>query len=191
MNIAKKIEFTRLAHFGQLDKSGYEYWYHPLRVMLRLGPSATTVERDAGLLHDVLEDTKVTKQEMLDAGFSEEAVDTVDKFLTRREGTTYSEYIQNIIVNGNDTARKCKFADLADNLSPGRSAKLPEHLRGINTRHVKARDLLWEAFGDAMLGRIVWGDLPDEFMKPFLSDKTLVIALDAKIVKWDLLYLKV
>ena len=190
MKIRQAIEFMKKAHYGQLDKSGYEYWYHPLRVMLRLGPNASFEERCAALLHDVLEDTPFTIQDMAEAGIPEISIFTVDRFLTRREGTTYREYIKNIIDRGNTLARRIKISDLADNMSPGRSAKLPEHLKGINIRHLNARKLIRNTFDTIdpdLFKDIVEGDLPNEFMEPFVKDHP-VLSLDAKFIKWELLY---
>src|SRR4051812_11142258 len=115
MNIQDAIVFMKQAHYGQLDKSGYEYWYHPLRVMLRLGPKATFDERCVALLHDVLEDTEVTVKDMLDAGFTRNVVAVVDMLLTRRAGTPYQEYIARIMEGNSDAARVVKFSDLCDN----------------------------------------------------------------------------
>lgn len=186
MNIQDAIVFMKQAHYGQLDKSGYEYWYHPLRVMLRLGPKATFDERCVTLLHDVLEDTDVTVKDMLDAGFSRYAVSTVDMLLTRRAGTPYQEYIARILEADNNTARLAKFSDLCDNLSPGRSAKLPEHLKGINVRHVRARLLLAEGFDTVgLFDGVAEGDLPDEFIRPFVEGSDIG-NMDTDIVKWEL-----
>lgn len=187
MNIKDAIELTKQYHFGQLDKSGIDYWYHPLRVMLRLGPNATFIERCAALLHDVLEDTEVTVQDMIDDGFPEQSVEIVDFYLTRRPDVTYAQYIEKIYNEPSDAPRMCKFADLADNLSPGRSAKLPDHLKGINTRHIKARAKLQEQ-GDVfgIFDEIIEGDIPDEFLRPFLDDSVLGDMTDGT-VKWELL----
>lgn len=158
-----------MAHYGQLDKGGCDYWYHPLRVMLRLGPKATFIEQCATLFHDVLEDTPVTAQDMLDAGVPEIAVFVVDKFLTRREGTIYNDYMMNIVEGGNVIAVRAKFADLADNMSPARSDSLPEHLRGVKHRYIKSRELLLTNFPPEVFHGILEGNLPDEMLEPYLG----------------------
>ena len=84
---------------------------HPLRVML--GVSGVRA-RAVAVLHDVLEDTAVTAEELREANLSSEVVDAVTA-LTRRSGQTYEQYIEQVA--GNAIARSVKLADLADNLA--------------------------------------------------------------------------
>ena len=66
------------------------------------------------VLHDVLEDTAVTAEQLREANLSREVVDAVS-VLTRRSGQTYEQYIEQVA--GNAIARPVKLADLADNLA--------------------------------------------------------------------------
>ncbi|MEI9902771.1 MAG: hypothetical protein WDN06_01410 [Asticcacaulis sp.] len=56
------------AHDGQVDASGHDYYLHPMAVMKRLPEGADHEVKLAALLHDVLEDTPYTRQNLLDRG---------------------------------------------------------------------------------------------------------------------------
>src|SRR6056297_1662433 len=77
-NIIKAYHFAESAHEGQVRKSGEKYFTHPLQVALILAE----LEMDdntivAGLLHDVLEDTKYEYKEIAKE-FGEEVAWLVD-----------------------------------------------------------------------------------------------------------------
>jgi (p)ppGpp synthase/HD superfamily hydrolase len=100
-------------HHGQRYPSpeAEPYILHPVRVMLRVsGIRAQTV----AVLHDVLEDTAVTAEELREANLSTEVLDAVTA-LTRTSGQTYDEYIEQVADNA--IARQVKLAGLADNLA--------------------------------------------------------------------------
>jgi (p)ppGpp synthase/HD superfamily hydrolase len=101
------------AHHGQRYPSPETepYILHPLRVML--GVSGVRA-RAVAVLHDVLEDTAVSAEELREANLSSEVIDAVT-VLTRRSGQTYDQYIAQVA--GNAIARPVKLADLADNLA--------------------------------------------------------------------------
>ena len=156
------IEIMRQAHEGQIDKSGRPYYLHPLRVAMRLG-HCTAAERHAALLHDVVEDTLVTLDQLRDMGYSKEILDLVN-LLTRRkpEGESHNEYMERIIESRNVQALRVKLADVYDNMSPARTRALPQHERGI--RHRFARDAArvqtaLQALGDELHRTIIDGDL--------------------------------
>ncbi|MGI6225130.1 MAG: RelA/SpoT family protein [Peptococcales bacterium] len=76
--IKKAYEFAFVAHEGQLRNSGEPYITHPLAVsviLASLGLDDTTIV--AGLLHDVVEDTKVELKDIREK-FSEEIALLVD-----------------------------------------------------------------------------------------------------------------
>lgn len=106
-------------HKGQFDKAGQPYILHPLRVMANLGREANETQRISAVLHDIVEDTEVTFQDLRDQGFGEEVVQAVDA-LTKRphEKDDYMVAIQR--VSQNETARRVKIADLTDNLDLSR-----------------------------------------------------------------------
>ena len=98
------------AHRGQVEKAGQPYCLHVLRVMFRLD---TELERMAGVLHDLVEDTPYTLQDLRDRGYPEAVVEAVD-CLTWREGESYGQFLGR--VKGNRVARRVKIADLEDNM---------------------------------------------------------------------------
>jgi (p)ppGpp synthase/HD superfamily hydrolase len=102
------------AHRGQVDKAGKPYILHVLRVMLR---QETETAQIVAVLHDVLEDTSVTMENLRAAGFSSEICEAVDA-LTRRPGEAYDAMISRVAAN--PLARVVKLADLEDNMDPRR-----------------------------------------------------------------------
>lgn len=134
-SLEEAILIATRAHRGQKDRGGVPYILHPLRVM---GKVNGTAERIAAVLHDVVEDTSVTLDDLRKAGFSEEIVEAVDA-LTRRENEGYDAFIRRVLTNA--VARRVKVADLEDNLDLLRLPQLAEHdfQRLIRYRKAHAR----------------------------------------------------
>lgn len=109
------LEKAWKAHEGQKDKAGMPYILHPVHVAEQMKDEIAVC---AALLHDIVEDTDVTSEE-LERDFPEEVTDAV-KILTREKNTDYMEYIS--IVSSNPVAREVKLADLAHNSDPDRMA---------------------------------------------------------------------
>ena len=109
---AAKALATR-AHEGQTDKAGLPYITHPQRVASRLH---TPEEQVVGWLHDTVEDTEVTLS-TIESQFGPETTAAVDA-ISRREGETWSEYLDR--VQENPVARAVKISDLIDNSNLGR-----------------------------------------------------------------------
>ena len=105
------------AHRGRKDKAGAVYILHPLTVMLHM---KTKDERIVAVLHDVVEDTKYTLEDLRKAGYSQKVLRSLD-YLTKRDGEEYEEFIKR--VKHNPLARKVKMADLKDNLDLKRIRK--------------------------------------------------------------------
>ena len=103
MNIAYK------AYHKQKDKGGFPYINHPFHIAEQMEDEYSTC---VALLHDVVEDSSVTLNE-LSSTFPPEIIEAVS-ILTRKEGILYSDYINN--VKKNKLARSVKLADLAHNL---------------------------------------------------------------------------
>ena len=103
LSIAKK------AHAGQVDKAGVDYIQHPLYVASQV---KTEQEKTVALLHDVIEDSDVTVDDLLASGLSNEVVTAV-QILTKKEGQSYQEYLEK--VKSNNLARVVKLADLKHN----------------------------------------------------------------------------
>jgi hypothetical protein len=121
--IEKALQIAAQAHEGQRDKEGLPYILHPLRVMSRVeGEEAQIV----AILHDVVEDTKVTLADLRRAGFSEAVLEAVD-CVTHRRDQPYAEYV--VSCKKNLTARQVKLGDLADNCRLDRSILRPQRLQ--------------------------------------------------------------
>lgn len=108
--LEKAIILAAKAHMGQLDKGGNPYILHPVRVMLGC---KSLDEKIVAVLHDTLENSPLTAEELIKEGFSETIVDAV-VCLTRESGGDYMEYIQRVAKNPLATA--VKLSDLADNM---------------------------------------------------------------------------
>jgi len=106
----KAIEIANKAHAGQFDKGDEPYILHPLRVMLT---RKNNVERICAVLHDVVEDSNITLENLAQEGLSEEVL-TVLNCLTRRKDESYEQFIDRILKN--ETACRIKLADLDDNM---------------------------------------------------------------------------
>lgn len=111
------LQIATKAHEGQTDRDGEAYILHPLTVGLM---GRTDEERCAGFLHDVIEDTSVTAQDLLDAGISESVVNAL-QLLTHDKKTSYDEYVQQIIDSKNPIALRVKFNDLTHNFARGKA----------------------------------------------------------------------
>jgi len=132
--IEDAIVLAAQSHRGQVDKAGAPYILHPLRVMLRLKGEA---DRIAAVLHDVIEDTRITEEFLREQGYREEVLRALDA-LTRREGESYADFIERVA--GNPLARRVKLADLADNLDASRLPKIaPKDREGL-ARHQAAEE---------------------------------------------------
>ncbi len=107
-------------HFGQKDRYGKPYILHVLRVMSRVN---TDEERLVAVLHDVIEDSSMTEQDIRKAGFSERVIDAVVA-LSRREGEHWNSYIER--VKRNPLAVRVKLADLLDNMELSRIDKISD-----------------------------------------------------------------
>ena len=112
--LEKAMILAAKGHMGQLDKGGHPYILHPTRVMLHC---KTIEEKTVAMLHDLLEDTAVTAEDLTQEGFSEEIIEAV-LCLTKKEGEDYTLYIERICQN--PLAARVKLADLMDNMDLNR-----------------------------------------------------------------------
>lgn len=108
--LERAIVIAATAHQGQVDKAGQPYILHPLRLMLAV---TTVEERMAAVLHDVVEDTAVTLEELASAGFPQAVLDAV-LALTKTEGESRIAAAHRAAAN--PIARRVKLADVADNM---------------------------------------------------------------------------
>lgn len=97
------------AHKDQKDKSGLPYVFHPFHLAEQMDDEDSTV---VALLHDVVEDTDWTLEELRVMGFSDEVLEALH-LMTHEDDVPYMDYVRKI--KSNPLATKVKLADLAHN----------------------------------------------------------------------------
>lgn len=97
------------AHKEQVDKSGLPYVFHPFYVAFEMPDEDTTV---VALLHDLLEDTEYTADDLRAEGFSEVQITAIE-CMTHADGEDYESYVAR--VKQNPVARAVKLKDLEHN----------------------------------------------------------------------------
>ncbi|MFF0055660.1 HD domain-containing protein [Streptomyces microflavus] len=142
-NIAKVDALAATAHAGQVDKIGVPYIEHVRAVAAGLVPFGDDLVM-AGLLHDVIEDTDWTANQLREAGVPDHVVALVEA-VTNERGVPYKEKVARITGQGRD-AVLLKIADNAHNSHPDRAAQLSEEQRTrLAAKYRAARDVLWPA----------------------------------------------
>jgi (p)ppGpp synthase/HD superfamily hydrolase len=110
----KAIQIAVKAHQGQTDRYEEPFILHPLRMMMKMDTDSAKI---VAVLHDVVEKSDTTLEDLRSEGFSEEIIDAVD-CLTKRPGEGYEAHIER--TRRNLLSRKVKIADLEDNMDPKR-----------------------------------------------------------------------
>jgi hypothetical protein len=130
-NLDRALQLAVVAHAGQVDKEQHPYILHALRVMLGVtDPDA----RIAAVLHDVVEDTPTTLDDLRHAGFSDAVVEAVN-CLTRPDNGTYADYV--VRCKTNALARQVKLSDLLDNSRLDRNVIDPQRFAADQQRIAK------------------------------------------------------
>lgn len=133
---ALKLSFD--AHKDQTDKSGMPYVYHPFHLAEQMKTEETVI---VALLHDVVEDTDYTIQDIADMGFLQTVVDAL-ALMTHDKGVPYMDYVARI--KENPIATAVKLADLRHNSDTSRLDVLDEKAIQRNQKYEKAIRLLTE-----------------------------------------------
>ena len=105
------------AHMNQFDKAGVPYIYHPIHLAEQMDSETECI---VALLHDVVEDTEVTF-EQLEKDFSKEVIEAI-RLVTHDKDVEYKEYIKEL--SKNPIAKKVKIADLLHNSDESRLEKI-------------------------------------------------------------------
>lgn len=127
VSFEKIVRFALTAHEGQKDKQGEPYILHPLNVMMKM---ESEEERIVAILHDVVEDTEHTLDDLqAELGLPDELITAID-CVTRRHNEKYEDMIER--VKTNKIATKVKIADLEHNMDLKRIK---------NRRNLKSADL--------------------------------------------------
>jgi len=131
--LEKALKIAFVAHKGQKDKSGADYIMHPIRVMQK---GETEIEKICGLLHDVVEDSDLTFEDLKNEGFSNEVI-SILKCLTKiSDNEDYDNFIDRVIQN--PIAIKVKLNDLLDNMDITRLKELNEEDMKRLNKYLKA-----------------------------------------------------
>ncbi len=134
----KAIKLAFKAHEGQMDKSGLPYVLHPVHVAEQMDDEYSTC---VALLHDVVEDTDYTINDLKNEGFPKEVIDAVAAITKPRE-MSYEDYIK--IVKKNPLATKVKLADIQHNSDLTRVVKVSEEDIRRNEKYDRAKKYLLE-----------------------------------------------
>ena len=150
MIIEETLRITIEAHEGQKDLDGRPAVLHPIAVGLM---GCNDAETKTGFLHDVVEDSDLTMDELRGRGVDEDVLAAL-RLLThaKTEDEDYFDYVRRIAVSGNTTAIRVKMNDLRHNLERGLrtyaqavedgDTEKAERLARINDKHRKALCLL-------------------------------------------------
>lgn len=139
--IERAIQIAARAHAGQVDKAGAPYVFHPLRLMLSLD---TPGQQMAAILHDVVEDTLVTFEDLKAEGFPAEVVEAV-RVLTKLPGESRLEAAHRAVRN--PIARAVKLADVADNMDLKRIANPTERDYARLKEYEQVKEILERGLG--------------------------------------------
>jgi len=126
------------AHKSQVDKSGLPYVFHPFHLAEQMKDEMTTI---VALLHDVIEDTSITVEELRDMGFPAEAIAAI-QIMTHDKSIPYMDYVARI--KKNPIAREVKLADLKHNSDLARLNEVAEKDLERLKKYKKAISLLEE-----------------------------------------------
>jgi len=126
--VSRAIVFATFHHNGQMRKFGVNepFIFHPLRVMMKMD---TDVERVVAVLHDVLEDTEATAEDV-EKEFPLGHPDHDDIYnallaITRLDDEVYADYIERVMKY--PLAARVKWQDVIDNMTNG-GPEIPESL---------------------------------------------------------------
>ena len=113
-DLNKAYEIASMAHKNQKDKGGIEYINHPVAVSILVG---SLEEKIVALLHDVVEDTHVTLEELKSFGFNDNVITAIDA-ISKKDAESIDDYMNR--VKNNKLACSVKKADLLHNMDISR-----------------------------------------------------------------------
>lgn len=122
MNLLEKaIGIALEAHAGHKDRAGRPYILHPLHLMMQM---ETEEEMITAVLHDVVEDSNITLDDLAAAGFSAGVLTAVALLTRDKSSDDYEAYIA--AIKPDPLARRVKLADLAHNMELRRQPTLDD-----------------------------------------------------------------
>ena len=131
--VYKALELVSILFKHDKDKGGHPYYMHILYVYRHVD---TIDQKVIGLLHDIIEDKSIKEDELINIGFPKNIVDDI-KILSRKRGSDYKAYIDNIVKNGSYNALCVKLADLRNNIDLSRIKNpTPEDYDRVEKRYI-------------------------------------------------------
>lgn len=131
---AMKIAFK--AHKEQVDKTGLPYIFHPFHLAEQMETEETVC---AALLHDVVEDTDMTLEELRKYGFGDAIIEAL-RLLTHDDNVPYMDYVREI--KKNPIAKAVKLADLRHNSDMTRLDVIDEYALKRAEKYRQAMEIL-------------------------------------------------
>ena len=132
----KALKLCFEAHKNQVDKTGLPYVFHPFHLAEQMKDEYSTV---CALLHDVVEDTEYTFEDLINMGFPNEVIEAL-KLLTHAEDVPYMDYVKALSVN--PIAKAVKIADLTHNSDTTRLDVVDEWALKREDKYKKALEFL-------------------------------------------------
>ena len=132
--IALKLCFE--AHKDQIDKSGMPYVFHPFHLAEQMADENTTI---VALLHDVIEDTEYTLDDLRKFGFAEDVLSAIS-LMTHADDVPYMEYV--VKIKTNPIAKAVKLADLKHNSDMSRLDQITQTDEERAKKYKQAIELL-------------------------------------------------
>lgn len=132
----KALKLCFEAHKDQIDKSNMPYVFHPFHLAEQMNDENTVI---CALLHDVVEDTEYTFDDLSNMGFSQEVIEAL-KLLTHDADVPYMEYVKKLAKN--KIAKAVKIADLTHNSDLTRLDEITEYALSRNVKYQEALEYL-------------------------------------------------
>jgi len=134
--LEKAIKLAEKYHEGQFDKGGTPYIEHPLRVMKGV---ESIEEKVLAVLHDVLEDSDVSREQLIKHGIPEYLVQKLE-ILCKGKNEKYFDYIDR--VKATQLTINVKLSDLKDNMNLERLKEVTEKDMKRLEKYKKAKEIL-------------------------------------------------
>lgn len=132
----KALKLCFKAHKDQVDKSGIPYVFHPFHLAEQMETEETII---VALLHDIIEDTEYTIEDLIKEGFDKTVVDAV-ALMTHADGVDYMQYIA--AIKQNPIAKAVKLADLRHNSNISRLDVIDEKAYERRKKYLEALEFL-------------------------------------------------
>lgn len=137
-NTKKALKLCFEAHKNQTDKSGMPYVFHPFYLAEQMQTEETTI---VALLHDLVEDTDYTIEDLTSIGFDKNITDAI-ALMTHADDVAYMDYVREI--KNNPIAKAVKLADLKHNSDLTRLDSIDEKALNRREKYLKAIAILEE-----------------------------------------------